>query len=86
MLTRREALLGSVLGAAAVATIGSVPVMAAAKDVAGLPREKVTLVAPPFVHAHDQVAKGGPKVVEFTMKISKRSRSSSTPTAPSSTR
>ena len=46
MLTRREALLGSVLTAAAVATIGSTPVMAAAKDVAGLPREKVTLVAP----------------------------------------
>lgn len=72
MLTRREALLGSVLTAAAVATIGSTPVMAAAKDVAGLPREKVTLVAPPFVHAHDQVAKGGPKVVEFTMTIEEK--------------
>jgi nitrite reductase (NO-forming) len=38
-------------------------------DIAALPREKVTLVAPPFVHAHEQVAKGGPKVVEFTMPI-----------------
>ncbi|TIT76423.1 MAG: nitrite reductase, copper-containing [Mesorhizobium sp.] len=72
MLTRREALLGSVLTAAAVATIGSAPVIAAAKDVAGLPREKVTLIAPPFVHAHEQAAKDGPKVVEFTMKIEEK--------------
>ena len=67
MLTRREALLGSVLTAAAAATMVAMPAVASAKEVAGLPREKVTLVAPPFVHAHDQVAKGGPKVVEFTM-------------------
>ncbi|TIU42208.1 MAG: nitrite reductase, copper-containing, partial [Mesorhizobium sp.] len=53
MLTRREALLGSVLTAAAVAAIGSTPAMATVTDVAELPREKVTLVAPPFVHAHD---------------------------------
>jgi len=74
MLTRREALLGSVLTAAAVAAIGTTPAMAGAKaqDVAGLPREKVTLVAPPFVHPHEQVAKGGPKVVEFTMTIEEK--------------
>jgi nitrite reductase (NO-forming) len=72
MLTRREALLGSVLTAAAVATIGAMPAVASAKDVAGLPREKITLVAPPFVHAHDQVAKDGPKVVEFTMTIEEK--------------
>ena len=72
MLTRREALMGTVFAAAAVAVIPSFPAMASAKDVAGLPREKVTLVAPPFVHAHDQVAKGGPKVVEFTMKIEEK--------------
>jgi nitrite reductase (NO-forming) len=34
-----------------------------------LPREKVTLVAPPFVHAHEQVAKSGPKIIEFTMTV-----------------
>jgi nitrite reductase (NO-forming) len=73
MLTRREALLGSVLTAVAVATVGAMPAVASAKDVAGLPRDKVTLVAPPFVHAHDQVAKGGPKVVEFTMTIEEKS-------------
>src|SRR5690606_2413221 len=31
--------------------------------------ERVTLVKPPFVHAQDQVAKGGPKIVEFQMTI-----------------
>ncbi|TIU56636.1 MAG: nitrite reductase, copper-containing, partial [Mesorhizobium sp.] len=54
MLTRREALLGSVLTAAAAAAVVAMPVTASAKDVAGLPREKATLVAPPFVHAHEQ--------------------------------
>src|SRR5690606_36732634 len=34
-----------------------------------LPRVKVDLVRPPFVHAHDQIAVGGPKVVEFTLTI-----------------
>jgi nitrite reductase (NO-forming) len=72
MLTRREALLGSVLTAAAVATVGVMPAGASTKDVAGLPREKVTLVPPPFVHAHDQVAKSGPRVVEFTMTIEEK--------------
>jgi nitrite reductase (NO-forming) len=72
MLTRREALLGSVLTAAAVAAVGAMPAAASAKDVAGLLREKVTLVPPPFVHAHDQVAKGGPKVVEFSMTIEEK--------------
>ena len=37
-----------------------------------LPRVKVDLVDPPFVHAHEQVATGGPKVVEFTMTIEEK--------------
>ncbi len=40
-----------------------------ASDLAALPRQQVTLVRPPFVHEHDQVAKGGPKVVQFTLPI-----------------
>ncbi|MER8435693.1 copper-containing nitrite reductase [Mesorhizobium sp. M1312] len=72
MLTRREALMGTAMAAAAAATVSVLPAMAAAKDVTGLPRVKVNLIAPPFVHAHDQVAKGGPTVVEFTMKIEEK--------------
>ncbi|WP_378940930.1 copper-containing nitrite reductase [Mesorhizobium sp. ANAO-SY3R2] len=74
MLTRREALLGTATGAAAAAIFGSMvatPALAEARvaDVATLPRVKVDLVAPPYAHAHDQIAKGGPKVVEFKMVI-----------------
>lgn len=29
-------------------------------------------MAPPFVHPHDQVAKGGPKIVEFTITIEEK--------------
>ena len=70
MLTRREALIGAALSAAAAAAIPAMPAMAqTAADVSALPRQKVSLVAPPFVHQHDQVATGGPKVIEFTMTI-----------------
>jgi nitrite reductase (NO-forming) len=68
MFTRREALFG-VAGAAMLATLPVGPAMAQVADVAALPRERVALVAPPFVHAHEQVAAGGPKVVEFQLTI-----------------
>jgi nitrite reductase (NO-forming) len=47
-------------------TTGPVP------DLKDLPRVKVDLVAPPFVHPHDQVAVGGPKVVQFEMTIEEK--------------
>lgn len=40
-----------------------------ASDLSALSRQQVTLKRPPFVHDHDQVAKGGPKVVQFTLPI-----------------
>ena len=74
MLTRREALLGTAAGAAAAALLAATaaaPALAEvqAGDISALPREKVTLVAPPFVHAHQQAATGGPKVVEFQLMV-----------------
>ncbi len=71
MFTRRQALMG----AAAAAMLAAMPPFAAfanEAEIAALPREQVTLVAPPFVHAHQQVAKEGPKVVEFTMTIEEK--------------
>ena len=68
MYTRRQAMLGT----AAIAMVAAMPPMsaiAAETEIAALPRETVTLVAPPFVHAHEQIATGGPKVVQFTMPI-----------------
>lgn len=38
-------------------------------DIASLPRVKQTLVAAPFLPEHEQVATGGPKVVEVEMTI-----------------
>ena len=37
------------------------------EEIAALPRVRQELVAPPFVPEHEQVASGGPKVVEITM-------------------
>ncbi len=47
-------------------TTGPVP------DLSALPRVRVDLPVPPFVHPHEQVAVGGPKVVEFTLTIEEK--------------
>lgn len=78
--------IGAVSGSLAVAA--AAPAMAKGKSPAGLtpppttsytpeeiaklPRVKVDLVAPPMVHAHEQIAKGGPKIVEFRMVIEEK--------------
>lgn len=69
MFTRREALLGPLAGTAAMSLT---PVSITAAAAADLPRRKVTLVAPPFVHEHEQVATDGPCVVEFTLTIEEK--------------
>jgi nitrite reductase (NO-forming) len=61
--TRHIAFLATTLAALIVA----VPCHAEAD--LKLPRESVTLVAPPFVHPHEQVAKSGPKIIEFKMTV-----------------
>lgn len=66
MFTRR-AMMTTV---AALALVAAVPAVADEAD--KLPRQQVALVAPPFIHAHDQVAKGGPKVVQFRMTIEEK--------------
>jgi len=71
MFTRRQALLG-VAAAGVLASMPPLPAMASETEIAGLPRQKVTLVKPPFVHAHEQVATSGPKVMEFTMSIEEK--------------
>ncbi|MGB3867014.1 MAG: copper-containing nitrite reductase [Xanthobacteraceae bacterium] len=62
MITRRTALLGAAITALLVAA----PALA---DDLNLPRQAVELVAPPFVHAHEQATKAGPKIMEFKMTI-----------------
>lgn len=81
-LTRRTMLagvafstaMGAVVGATrtAIAEAEAVPALAPVQDLAKLPRVKVDLVAPPFVHAHELVASGGPKIYEFTMTVKEK--------------
>ena len=77
--------IGAVSGSLAVA---AAPAMAKGKSPAGLtpppstsftpdeiaklPRVKVDLLTPPFVHPHEQIATGGPKIVEFRMVIEEK--------------
>ncbi|GGL50225.1 copper-containing nitrite reductase [Wenxinia marina] len=77
MITRRAALFGAAGLAAAAPILVQSAAAEAAPDVAAAPpadlsrltRIRHELVAPPFVHPHDQVATGGPRIVEFTMDI-----------------
>jgi nitrite reductase (NO-forming) len=66
MFTRR-ALMAAVAASSLAAALPAL-----ADDVARLPREQVELVAPPFIHAHEQATKSGPKVVEFKMTIQEK--------------
>lgn len=72
MLTRREALWAGAMGAAVAASLPLAPTPVQAAEIASLPRVKVTLLAPPLVHDHKQVATDGPKVVEFTLTIEEK--------------
>jgi nitrite reductase (NO-forming) len=77
-VSRRALLAGAafvgVMGAAVLTILPSSAeesgvVSGPAPDLANLPRKKVKLIDPPFVHEHEQVATVGPQVVEFEMNI-----------------
>ncbi|MGE0230384.1 MAG: copper-containing nitrite reductase [Flavobacteriaceae bacterium] len=72
MLNRRETLLGAAVAAMVAAAPLNAPLAAEKVDISALPREKVTLVAPPFVHEHEQATKAGPKIIEFTLTIEEK--------------
>jgi nitrite reductase (NO-forming) len=65
MLTRRTAMMGAALAALMLAT----PALAQGLN---LPRQKVELAAPPFVHPHEQATKQGPKIMEFRLVIEEK--------------
>ena len=66
MFTRR-----SMMAAAAIsALVAAAPALG--RDLDNLPRERVELVAPPFIHAHEQATKSGPKVIQFKMTIEEK--------------
>jgi nitrite reductase (NO-forming) len=61
-------------GLAAMASNGTQGIQAAAAttDITSLPRVKQTMVAPPFLPEHEQVATGGSKIVEVTLTIEEK--------------
>lgn len=65
MFTSSRIYAGAVLAILALST----PALA---DPAKLPHEKVTLVAPPLIHQHEQATNSGPKVVEFEMSVQEK--------------
>jgi len=77
-ISRRKFLSGSAAVGAGiiVAEVASSRAEAAGtmteKEIAKLPRVKQEMVAPPFLPKHDQVAKGGPKVVEVRFVIEEK--------------
>ena len=78
-MTRRSILAGAAFAGAMApfmparfAQAEEAPAVMNPTDLSALPRTKVELVRPPFVHAHTQKAVGGPKVVEFTMTIEEK--------------
>jgi nitrite reductase (NO-forming) len=75
MMTRRSALMAATAAAAVglVSPAGGATAPAPARGPAPkLPREKVELVSPPFAHAHDQVSRHGPRIMEFTLPIEEK--------------
>lgn len=77
-MTRRTLFAGAALAgvmahaSAATAQAQKAAAPAAGNGALGLPRVKVDLVDPPFVHAHEQVATSGPKIVEFELVIEEK--------------
>ena len=65
MITRRTALMG----AAVAALLATAPALA---DDLKLPRQHIDLVAPPFVHPHEQATREGPKILEFKLTVQEK--------------
>lgn len=76
MMTRRSALTAATAIAAAMALANpanaSTVVAASPGPALKLPRQKVQLVTPPFAHAHEQVSRHGPRIMEFTIVIEEK--------------
>jgi nitrite reductase (NO-forming) len=77
MITRRTAMMAAALSAAAIGVPQLVAEAAPANEgqpegKLELPRHKVSLVPPPFVHPHEQATRLGPRIVEFMLVIEEK--------------
>ncbi|MGD9845242.1 MAG: copper-containing nitrite reductase, partial [Variibacter sp.] len=66
MFNRRSMLMCAAVSALLVAA------PALAQDLSKLARVKVDLVAPPFIHPHEQATEAAPRIVEFKMNIQEK--------------
>lgn len=79
-VSRRTLLAGAALAGVAGAILSSATATAEdagvvtgpPPDLEHMPRRKVELVDPPYVHEHEQVATRGPEVIEFTLVIEEK--------------
>ena len=65
-LSRRVLLAATTVAAMGAATAAAQEAPPEKVDISSLPRVKQAMVAPPFLPEHEQVATGGPKIVEVT--------------------
>lgn len=67
MFNRRDLFLAAGAAAGAAAVLTAMPALA--EDAANLPRRSVELVAPPFIHPHEQATSRGPEIVAFKLTV-----------------
>jgi nitrite reductase (NO-forming) len=80
MIVKRTALMGAAIAAVAAIAATAPPAFAEAPaaltsesaESAPLQRQKIDLVAPPFVHPHEQATKEPPKIIEITLVIEEK--------------
>lgn len=71
-LSRRVLLAATTAAAMGAATAVAQEAPPEKVDISSLPRVKQVMVAPPFLPEHEQVATGGPKIVEVTFVIEEK--------------
>ncbi len=71
-LSRRVLLAATAVAAVGAAKASAQEAPAEKVDISSLPRVKQAMVAPPFLPEHEQVAVGGPKIVEVTFTIEEK--------------
>jgi nitrite reductase (NO-forming) len=72
VMTWRAAITGAVLAAVVLAASVLVNSTITLAHDQALPRQSVELIAPPFVHAHEQATEQGSKIMEFRLKVEEK--------------
>ncbi|MCL4715025.1 MAG: nitrite reductase, copper-containing [Hyphomonadaceae bacterium] len=71
-ICRRSLFVGAATVASAAPLAFPASASASTANINALERVRVNLVPPPFAHPHEQIARGGPRVVQFRMVIEEK--------------